>query len=61
MQLLRQCAAVRALGNEIFDFIRLLDRTTFKSTRVMKDILGIALENELVVDVVQSALRYIRR
>ena len=56
MQLVRQRAGYGACSDEILDFLDFVGRPAFEPTRVVENKLAIAFEDQLVFDIVLSAL-----
>jgi len=57
MQLLRQVSASSTTGDERFHRLDFVQGTRLEATRVVENKLGVAPENELVFDIMNSALR----
>ena len=56
MQLLRQLQALSTFGDERFHDLHFVQGARFEATRVMENELRIALEYELIFDIMNSAL-----
>ena len=56
MQLLREAIGARPFPDKFLHFFHLISRPGFKALGVVEDKLRIALEYQLVLDVVDSAL-----